>query len=99
MKVSDLLQNNAMQMPLAKKAEPTQGEKVNFADTISGFLQAVNKDKMNSSEKVADVVTGKSENLAEAMVAMEESKLSFELMLQVRNKLLESYQELSRMPI
>lgn len=99
MKVSDLLQNSSMQMPLTKKMAPTSGEKVNFADTISGFLQAVNKDKMNSSAKVADVVSGKSENLADAMVAMEESKLSFELMLQVRNKLLESYQELSRMPI
>ncbi len=99
MKVSDLLQNSSMQMPLAKKMEPAAGEKVNFADTISGFLQAVNQDKMNSSEKVADLVTGKTENLADAMVAMEESKLSFELMLQVRNKLLESYQELSRMPI
>ncbi|HDR04898.1 MAG TPA: flagellar hook-basal body complex protein FliE [Candidatus Marinimicrobia bacterium] len=99
MKVSDLLQNSSMQMPLTKKMAPTSGEKVNFADTISGFLQAVNKDKMTSSAKVADVVSGKSENLADAMVAMEESKLSFELMLQVRNKLLESYQELSRMPI
>jgi flagellar hook-basal body complex protein FliE len=33
------------------------------------------------------------------MVAAEEAKLSFELMLEIRNKLLESYQELMRMQV
>ena len=70
-----------------------------FGDTISDFLKAVNESQNASAQKVSDVIQGKSENLHEAMIMLEESKLSFQLMLEIRNKLLESYQELERMQI
>ena len=41
----------------------------------------------------------KSENLHQAMAAMEEASLSFRLMVEVRNKLMESYQTLQRMQV
>ncbi len=81
--------------------DKTEGKKnhPSFADTIGDFVSAVNDSQKNSSAKVADVIQGKSDNLVEAMTAMEESKLSFELMLEIRNKLLESYQEIQRMQV
>ena len=56
-----------------------------FSNAIGKFLKAVNQDQLQAKEAVADIVTGKSENLHEAMAKVEESKLSFELMLEVRN--------------
>ncbi len=80
-------------------AETGKTDQKDFGDTISDFLKAVNDSQKESASKVQDVITGRSENLHEAMVAMEESQLSFKLMLEIRNKLLESYQELQRLQV
>lgn len=79
--------------------EKTDGNTPSFGNTISEFLRAVNEDQVEAKEGVVDIMTGKSENLHEAMAKVEESKLSFELMLQIRNKLVESFKELQRMPV
>ena len=49
--------------------------------------------------KYPQVINGESENLHEAMASLEEASLSFQLMLEIRNKLLESYKEVERMQI
>ena len=66
---------------------------------MSNFLDAVNNDQIDAKEAVADILTGKSEKLHEAMAKVEESKLRFELMIEVRNKLLEGFKEIERMPV
>jgi flagellar hook-basal body complex protein FliE len=73
--------------------------KNSFSDTIKEFLTAVNNDQQTAASKVQEIVTGQSQNLTEAMAALEESRLSFQLMLEIRNKLVESYQEINRMQI
>ena len=96
MKVSDLIQNR--QIGALGKIAGTQktdnkdssGKSVNFGDTVKEFLNAVNEGKMDAGQKVEDVIQGNSENLAGAMVALEESSLSFQLMLEIRNKLIQS---------
>lgn len=70
-----------------------------FGKTISDFLKAVNEDKIEAKESVSDILTGKSENLHETMAKLQESKISFELMLEIRNKLLESFKAIQRMPV
>ena len=42
---------------------------------------------------------GKSDQLHNAMISLQESSLALGLMVEVRNKLVESYQELMRMPV
>ena len=75
----------------------TDSDSGNFSNAIGKFLNAVSQDQMKAKEAVSDIVTGKSENLHEAMAKVEESKLSFELMLEVRNKLIDAYKEIQRM--
>ena len=62
------------------------------------------KDVMERAEKESVMVyavglAGQNVPLHQAMIAMEEASVSFQLMVEVRNKLLESYQELMRMQI
>lgn len=52
-----------------------------------------------AGQAVAGVLSSQGVPLHQAMIAMQEANLSFQLMLEVRNKLLESYQELMRMQI
>ncbi len=77
--------------------KPAEGK--DFGATISDFIQAVNNDQKSADQAVADVVQGKSDNLHQAMASMEEARLSFQLMVEVRNKLLESYQTIQRMQV
>ena len=72
----------------------------------AGFGNALQEafDKVDQAQKVADVqiesfVAGEQENLHEVMIAMNEAKLSFQMMTEVRNRLLETYQELMRMQV
>jgi flagellar hook-basal body complex protein FliE len=45
------------------------------------------------------LLAGKNVSLHQTVIAMEEAQVSFQLMVEVRNKLLESYQELMRMQL
>ncbi|MBN2280378.1 MAG: flagellar hook-basal body complex protein FliE [Candidatus Marinimicrobia bacterium] len=78
-----------------KKSKST----INFSDTIKDFLEAVNKDQKEASKSVENVVLGKSDTLADAMTKLEEAGLSFQLMLEIKNKLIDAYNELNRMQV
>jgi len=57
-------------------------------------------EKINESDTlVRKLAMGETENLHQVMMALEKSKLQFTLVTEVRNKLLESYQEVMRMQI
>ena len=49
--------------------------------------------------KAHEVLAGESDNLHQSMIAMQEAGVAFNLMLEVRNKMMESYQELMRMSV
>ena len=60
--------------------------------------------RVEQSQTAAEAVTrpvllGDNPNLHQSVLAMQEASLSFGLMVQVRNKLVESYQELMRLPV
>jgi len=98
LKVNDAVNLNLInEVEKIKNDQKTKG--VNFGETIKNFLEAVNSAQKESQEKVSDIITGKSDDLTEAMVKMEEARLSFNLMLEIRNKLVEAYKEIERMPV
>lgn len=70
-----------------------------FGDQLREMLYSVNDMQASADEKVSEVVTGESEDLHNAMIALEEANVSFQLMLEIRNKMLEAYQEINRMNI
>ena len=93
---------NQIIIPEIKQQETTvvkKDDSISFGDTIGNFLDAVNTAQMDAKDSVAEIVTGESENLHEAMAKVEEGKISFELMLEIRNKLLQSFQEIQRMQV
>jgi flagellar hook-basal body complex protein FliE len=46
-----------------------------------------------------DIMLGKSDNIHQAMISMQEAGVAFNLLVEVRNKLVESYKELTRMQV
>ncbi|GAB5521593.1 MAG: hypothetical protein RhofKO_38440 [Rhodothermales bacterium] len=70
-----------------------------FKDTMTDLLDSVDLDQKVSNEQIESFVAGEQENVHEVMVAMNRAQLSFQFMTEVRNKGLETYQELMRMQI
>jgi flagellar hook-basal body complex protein FliE len=68
-----------------------------FADMVKNAISDVDLQHKTAEKQVDDIVSGKSENVHEAMISMQKASLSFQLMMEIRNKALETYQELSRM--
>jgi flagellar hook-basal body complex protein FliE len=73
--------------------------KADFANQLQQALQEVNDLQTTREEMVEDMVTGQVGEVHDVMIAAKESQLAFELLLEVRNKLLESYQEIMRMQV
>jgi flagellar hook-basal body complex protein FliE len=62
-------------------------------------LEKVNDKLISSEHLLQDMASGKTDNIHHVMLALEDAKLSLQLLVQVRNKLLESYQDVLRMQV
>ncbi len=70
-----------------------------FAEMFQKFVKGVDQKKKASAQETQDLILGRSDNIHEAVVKSEESKVAFNLMIEVRNKLVDSYKELMRMQV
>jgi flagellar hook-basal body complex protein FliE len=70
-----------------------------FGEMLEGLVKGVDAKNKHSKQAVQDIILGKSDNIHEATVAMQEAGVAFNLMLEVRNKLTDSYQTLLRMSV
>ena len=82
-----------------QKSKAQATEKASFGDMLMEKIQNVDQMQQQADVAVSDVATGKSKNLHEAVLTMEMADTSLRLMVTVRNKALEAYQEIMRMPI
>ncbi len=68
-----------------------------FADTLRGAMGEMGQLQSQAETKVAGVLEGSGGDVHSALIAVEKADLSFQLMMQVRNKIVSAYQEISRM--
>jgi len=76
-----------------------QAPDAGFGDWFANEVGNVNASMVNSDIAVQKLVTGEAQSLHDVMIKMEEAKLSFQLLAQVRNRLLDAYQEVMRMQV
>ena len=72
---------------------------MSFLDHLKEGLDSVNKLQQGADSMAMDLASGKSQNLHETMLAATQAELGFNLTVQIRNKILEAYQEVMRMPV
>ncbi|GAB7541609.1 flagellar hook-basal body complex protein FliE [Cupriavidus sp. 8B] len=70
-----------------------------FGNMVNQGLGEVNQQLMASQTDLQQLATGNIQNLHQVMIRLEESRLSFQLLLQVRNRLLEAYQDVMKMQV
>ena len=90
-----------MPQPLQAPSEtnPAQPAGESFANVLGRMVQEVSAQQGVANDAVAALQSGQNVSLHQAVISMEEANLSFQLMVEVRNKLLDSYQELMRMQV
>jgi len=82
---------------ILKPAEAEKPGGVEFGNVFTDFIGEVNKSQLASNQITEDFLSGKNVELHEVMIAGEKAKTSFELLMEIRNKALDMYKELSRM--
>ncbi len=76
------------------------GQRVDFAAMLKQSLDAVNETQQSAGQMAARIDSGDPQvNLEEVMMAKQKASVSFQAMLQVRNKLVSAYQEVMAMQI
>lgn len=70
-----------------------------FADLLKNGVEAVNKSLVEADKASMDLATGKSSNIHSAMLAATRAELGFNMLVQLRNKAIEAYQEVMRMQV
>lgn len=81
-------------MQVGKKTEEKKTE--SFFDTLKQKLDEVNDKQIEAENKTEQFVKGEETDIHEVMLSTEEAKLSLELAVQIRNKIVEAYQEINR---
>ena len=70
-----------------------------FLDSLKTAVGKVNDVQLQAGQSVDALMTGQSQDIHRTMVALQEADVSFQLMMQIRNKLVTAYEEIQRMQI
>ena len=82
-------------LPQMPGAAPAGG----FGQMLDGLVATVDGKQTQAAQLTKQVLMGDSDQLHQSVIAMQEASVAFGLMVEVRNKLVESYQEMMRMQV
>jgi flagellar hook-basal body complex protein FliE len=90
--------NPNMQIPEIRKPQGLGVEKGSgsFGNMLKDAISTVNDLQKQSDQEIQKVITGESQDLHTTVIAMQKADLSFQMMMQVRNKIVQAYQEIMR---
>ncbi len=69
-----------------------------FLSTLRGAVDQVSQLQSEANMKVSTMLSGNGQDVHSAMIAVQKADLAFELMVEMRNKIVSAYQEISRIP-
>lgn len=74
-------------------------EQKSFKQTLTDAISDVNNIQKKSDILIQKLATGETKNIPEVMIAVEKADIAMKLMTQVRNKIIDAYQEVIKMPV
>jgi flagellar hook-basal body complex protein FliE len=87
------LQSNDFSVVPASRSEKS------FADTLKEAVGTVNSLQKEADKQAQALATGKTTNIPEVMMASEKADIALRMMVQVRNKIIDAYQEVMKMQV
>jgi flagellar hook-basal body complex protein FliE len=97
-KIQEIFKNQFNSSQVKNNSLETK-DSTSFADIIQKSIEKVNDAHIDADKMASDLATGKNVDIHQTMIALEKADISFQFMMQVRNKLVSAYQEISRMQV
>lgn len=88
----------SLNMPAEKLPGSGEGG-VNFGKAVNKSLQSVNDHQSEANTSIADLLSGKSQDINSVIASVAKADMSFKLLVGVRNKLVEAYKETMKMQL
>lgn len=87
--------------PVAPKAPsgPNAAAPLGFSEVLSKNIEQVNRLQQDAEVAIEDLVTGRRDDTASVMIAKQKADLAFQMLMQVRNKLMDAYKEIQQMRV
>jgi flagellar hook-basal body complex protein FliE len=85
--------------PLANSKPLDEPQKGDFNNVLKGAMGEVSELQEKASQTIQQMVGEGKGDLQDTMIALEKADVSFKLMMQIRNKVLDAYQEIMRMQV
>ena len=85
--------------PTQPKSSEVSEATTSFQDMLSNMVSNVHNQEQQADRAIQQLHAGGEKNLHEAMISMEQADIALRYMVQVRNKALEAYQEISRLQV
>jgi len=76
---------------------PKPGSGSSFGDVLRGAVGETESLQQTAEQQVSEMMKGNGADVHQAMISVEKADLSFQLMMQVRNKMVQAYQDISRL--
>jgi flagellar hook-basal body complex protein FliE len=95
----DVMPLNPSEISQPAEISSTQPADNSFSSMLGKMVSDVNSEENTATQSVDALQGGKNVPLQQAVIAMEEANVSFQLMVEVRNNLLNAYQEIMRMQV
>ena len=100
--MNDITIQNPVQPPVgnafSRKPELTSNSSP-FGKMLTDSIKQVNRLQLEADSSINDLSTGKQLDIHRTMIAMEKASISFEMLMQIRNKVISAYDKIMRMPI
>lgn len=95
----DVMPLNPTDIAKPSEISSTQPSGDSFSSMLGKMVSEVNNEQSQAAQSVAGLQSGQAVPLHKAVISMEEANVSFQLMVQVRNHLLDAYQEIMKMQV
>lgn len=97
MKIHNNFKPLAASLNVAKPGGASESK--GFGAVLKESMDEVNKLQLDADKSIEDLATGRNKNIHETMIAVSKADLAFRMTMQVRNKVMDAYQEVMRMSV
>lgn len=94
--------NEDMQNIVKSKYEDNQiseGSKYKFSETLESTIDEIKRLRQDADKHANALAVGEEKDIHQTMIAFEKAAISFKLLMQIRNKIIEAYKQIERMAV
>ncbi|HTR67831.1 MAG TPA: flagellar hook-basal body complex protein FliE [Terriglobales bacterium] len=89
--------NSSLSSPLSSPSSSPAGEQGDFGSTLSDAIDKVEMVHTSAQQQMQGLLQGDRQDIHNVMIAVEKADVAFQLMMQVRNKIVNAYEEISKL--